>query len=97
MKEHRYLPEVYNDLTTTIDWLDARRDGLGLEFESEFFAAVESAKSRSESFSVDQTGYRPVRLKRFSAVMYFAVENDLVVIAGVFMGGRSKANLENRG
>ena len=80
-----------------MDWLDARREGLGLEFESEFFAAVQVAMSRPDSFPVDQTGYRPVRLKRFSAVLYFAIENDLVVIAGVFMGGRSEANLQNRG
>ena len=40
-----------------MDWLDARRERLGLEFESEFFSAVQVALSRPDSFPVDQTGY----------------------------------------
>ena len=80
-----------------MDWLDRRRDGLGKEFESEFFSAVQAAKSRPDTFSTDQTGYRPVKLKRFSAVMYFTVEDDVVVVGGVFMSGRSESQLRNRG
>ena len=91
---YKFLEEVYDDLASTISWLDARREDLGLEFEIEFFDAVPSSpKTRPESFAMDQTGYRPVRLKRFSAVMYFIVEDEVVLIAGVFMGGRSETKL----
>lgn len=45
-----------------------------------------------ESFAADKT----VRLKKFRAVMYFMFESDLVVVAGVFMGGRSETNLKDR-
>ena len=83
-------------MATTFDWLDARRDGLALEFELEFFAAVLTARTRPDSFAADHTGYRPIRLKKYSAVLYFTIELDTVVIAGVFMGGRSEANLKNR-
>ena len=97
MKNYKFLEEVYNDLASTMSWLDAKREDLGLEFETEFFNAVQAATSCPESFAMDQTGYRPVRLKRFSAVMYFIVENDVILIAGVFMGGRSESKLKDRG
>ena len=96
MKEYRFLDEIYDDLASTEDWLETRQVGLSQHFESEFFAAVEIACSRPESFAADETGYRPVRLKRFSAVMYFTIEDDVIVVAGVFMGGRSEAKLKNR-
>ncbi len=96
MKDYRFLDEVYDDLATTGEWLDARRDQLGLEFETAFFDAVRLARTRPESFALDQSGYRTIRLKRFSAVVYFSVENDVIVIAGVLMGGRSETNLRDR-
>ena len=96
MREFRFLAEVYDDLATTVDWLDSKRAGLGEEFEFEFFAAVQRATQEPASFAMDHTGYRPVRLKRFSAVKYFTTENEVIVIAGVFMGGRSEQNLKNR-
>ena len=43
MKEHRFLAEVLDDLETTMNWLDGRRDGLGKEFEFEFLSAVQVA------------------------------------------------------
>jgi hypothetical protein len=97
VKHARFLPEVHDDLLTTMDWLDTRRAGLGSEFESEFFSAVELVRTRPQAFASDHTGYRPCRLQRFSAVMYFSIENETIVVAGVFMGGRSESNLKNRG
>ena len=96
MKDYRFLDEVYDDLATTEEWLDARRDQLGLEFETAFFEAVQEARSRPDSFALGQSGYRAIRLKRFSAVVYFSLENDVVIIVGVLMGGRSETNLRNR-
>jgi len=97
VKDHRFLDEVFDDIASTVEWLDERREGLGLEFESAFFSAVRTARSRPESFATDKTGYRPVRLEKFSAVMYFAIEDEVIVVAGVFMGGRSEATLRKRG
>jgi hypothetical protein len=97
VKEHRFVDEIYDDLDTTMEWLDEKREGLGDEFETEFFATVNAAKSRPESYSINQTGYRTIPLKRFSAVTYFSIEQDIVVIVGVLMGGRSESNLRGRG
>jgi len=33
VREHRFLAEVLDDLETTMNWLDGRREGLGKEFE----------------------------------------------------------------
>ena len=92
----RFLAEVYDDLSTTMAWLNNRRVGLGDEFESEFFASIATICDRPDTFASDHTGYRACRLRRFSAVLYFRIENNLIIVAGVFMGGRSESKLQNR-
>jgi len=50
-------------------WFDERRVGLGDELEAEFYAAVLVVQDRTYSFAADHTGYRPCRLRRFTAVL----------------------------
>lgn len=63
----RYAEEVRDDLLISMVWLDKRRDGLGDELEIEFHAAVSVVQERPLSFAADHPGYRPCRLRRFTA------------------------------
>ncbi len=90
-------PEVYDDILSAIEWYDQRRDGLGTEFEKEFFDALTIIESRPDSFASDHTGYRACRLKRFAAVVYFTVTKDSIIVAGVFVNGRNEQRLRDRG
>ena len=92
----RFLPEVRDDLLSSMDWFDLRRDRLGDELETEFYAAVATVRARPLSFAADRTGYRPCRLKRFTAVLYFRIDDDLIVVAGLFVGGRDENRLAGR-
>jgi hypothetical protein len=72
----RLTSETETDLLRGIRWFDRTSRGLGDQFESEFFHALERVKDAPELFAPDHTGYRPCRLKRFTAVLYFRIDGD---------------------
>jgi hypothetical protein len=93
----RYADEVRDDLLISMAWLDERRDGLGDELETEFYSAVSVVQDRPYSFSADHTGYRACRLRRFTAVLYYRIESEIIIVVGLFVGGRDESRLKNRG
>ena len=80
-------------LHDTIEDTDTSPD----ELEAEFYAAVSVVQRRPYSFAADHTGYRPCRLRRFTAVLYYRIESDIVVVMGLFVGGRDESRLRDRG
>lgn len=93
----RYAKEVRDDLLSSMAWFDERRNGLGDDLEAEFFAAVSVVQDRPLSFAADHTGYRACRLLRFTAVLYYRIESEVIVVMGLFVGGRDESRLEDRG
>lgn len=89
--------DAKDDLLNGIKWFDEFAMGLGDKFESEFYAALERVKKNPELFSPNHTGYRPCRLKRFTAVLYFRLDGDLLVVVGLFTSGQDERVLRNRG
>ena len=85
------------DLLRGIDWFDRILTGLGEMFETEFYRALERVKANPELFAADHTGYRPCRLKRFTAVLYFRIDEPFVVVVGLFTSGEDESDLQNRG
>jgi hypothetical protein len=85
------------DLLRGIDWFDRISIGLGEMFEAEFYRALERVKASPELFAADDAGYRPCRLKRFTAVLYFRIDEPFVVIVGLFTSGEDERGLQNRG
>lgn len=65
------------DLLRGIDWFDRISTGLGETIEAEFYRALERVKANLELFAADHTGYRPCRLKRFTAVLYFRIDEPV--------------------
>lgn len=84
------------DLLAGIDWFEDISNRLGDEFEAEFYAALERVKDGPRHFSVDHTGYRPCRLKRFVAVLYFRIAVELLVVVGLFTSGEDENALQRR-
>lgn len=93
----RLVDEVYDDLRTSRDWYDRKRDGLGEEFVELFFDVVNGLPHRTVHSSADETGYRPKRMPRFTAVIYYDLTDSQIVIVGVLVNGRSTSNLKGRG
>lgn len=71
----RLTAQTEADLLRGINWFDRISTGLGEAFEAEFYHALERVKVNPELFAADHTGYRPCRLKRFTAVLYFRIDD----------------------
>ncbi len=93
----RLTARTETDLLRGIDWFDRISIGLGEMFEEEFYCALERVKVNPELFAADHTGYRPCRLKRFTAVLYFRIDEPFIVVVGLFTSGEDERDLQNRG
>ena len=93
----RLTTQTEVDLLRGINWFDRISIGLGEMFEAEFYRALERVKDNPELFAADLTGYRPCRLKRFTAVLYFRIDEPFIVVVGLFTSGEDENDLQNRG
>ncbi len=89
--------ETEADLLRAIEWFDKISLGLGDQLESEFFNSLARIKQDPDLFAANQTGYRACRLKRFTAVLYFRIDGDLIVVVGLFTSGEDETILQRRG
>jgi hypothetical protein len=92
----RIVDEVYQDLRASRDWYDQKRGGLGDEFVDLFFDVVNGLSDGPLQCPVDETGYRPKRMPRFAAAIYYDLTDSEIVVVGVLVNGRSASNLEGR-
>lgn len=93
----RLVDDVYLDLRSARDWYDKKRDGLGDEFADLFFTIARGLPNVSLHHSVDETGYRPTRMPRFTAVIYYDLTDSEIVVVGLLVNGRSSLTLRDRG
>ncbi len=92
----RFVDDVYLDLRSARDWYDGKLDGLGGEFVELFFTIARSLPTVSLHHSIDETGYRPTRMPRFTAVIYYDLTESEIVVVGVLVNGRCTSALRNR-
>ena len=93
----RIVDDVYLDLRSARDWYDEKRDGLGNEFADLFFTIAKGLPNASLHHSIDETGCRPIRMPRFTAVIYYDLTDSEIVVVGVLVNGRSSSSLKKRG
>ena len=90
----RLVDEVYQDLRASRDWYDQKRAGLGGEFVDLFFEVLNGLSAAPMHCPIDVSGYRPKRMPRFAAAIYYDLTDSEIVVVGVLVNGRSVSNLE---
>ncbi len=101
MIDVQYTDELRDDLVKSMIWMDERKLGLCAQLEEEFHASVAVVRGRPYSFAPDHTSYRPCKLRRFNAVLYFKrdgtllVNAEVIVVMGLFVGGRDESRLRD--
>ncbi len=77
-------PEAEADLADAQDWYERQRQGLG----AEFLLCVEEVLARidrtPEMYGEVYRGVRRALTRRFPYAVYYRVEEDVVVVLGVF-------------
>jgi hypothetical protein len=92
----KLTPETKADLLRGIAWFDRILPGLGDQFESEFYDALARIKREPLLFAANHTGYRACRLKRFTAVLYFRIDGNVIIVVGLFTSGEDESVLKSR-
>jgi plasmid stabilization system protein ParE len=89
----RVLPEAFRDLAETVDWYNARQDGLGEEFEWRFYTRVESLPGNPLACAVAYRDFRRLLLNKFPYAVYYRIHRQEIVISLIFHAARNPATL----
>ncbi len=98
MSDYRLISEPPADLDVeaAFDWYENERDGLGLEFLDELRAAYNRIAGGPLKYQELRSGIRRALLKRFPYAVYFAIEDDVVVVVAVLRASRDPAEWQRR-
>lgn len=98
MTEYRLISEPRADLDVeaAFEWYEHERPGLGLEFLDELRAAYNRIADGPLKYQHLRSGIRRTLLKRFPYAVYFAIEDDIVVVVTVLHASRDPAEWQRR-
>ncbi len=85
----RFLPEDEDDVVAGYQWYESKAAGLGEEFLRLFYASSSDIPRNPLIYRAVYRDFRRRLLRRFPYAIYFRLESDCVVIAGVFHCARA--------
>jgi plasmid stabilization system protein ParE len=96
--EYRLISEPRADLDVeaAFEWYEKERPGLGLEFLDELRAAYNRIIDNPFKYQHLRSGVRRTLLRRFPYAVYFAIEDDVVVVLAVLDASRDPAEWQRR-
>jgi hypothetical protein len=96
-----FLPEVEEDVISGYIWYEAKSRGLGEEFLRMFYASTNEISWNPSLYPKVYHDFRRRLLRRFPYAIYFTIENDRIIVFGLFHCARNpqavNAILQNRG
>ena len=95
-----FLPEVEHDAITGYNWYEERSDGLGNDFLRLFYANANEIPRNPLLYPVVFKNFRRRLLRRFPYAIYFRIEEQIVLVFGLFHCARDpifiKSSLNDR-
>ena len=96
----RFVPEIEEDLLSGFSWYEEKVQGLGEEFLGIFYVSSNNLTQNPLIYKKVYGDFRRLLLRRFPYAIYFVIENDEVIVIGLFHCARSprkiKKNLSKR-
>jgi len=80
----RFLPEVEGDVLKGHAWYEEKTPGLGGEFLRLFYARAEELARNPRMYPTVHKDFHRSLLRRFPYALYFRIENDRVIVFGLF-------------
>jgi plasmid stabilization system protein ParE len=90
-------PRVDLDVAAAYQWYEHEHPGLGAEFFDELLAVYERIAVGPLEYQDLRAGIRRALLRRFPYAVYFAVEDQFVVVLAVLHASRDPAAWQWRG
>jgi toxin ParE1/3/4 len=84
----RFLPEVEDDAINGYSWYEAKSPGLGEEFLRMFYACAGDIPRNPLLYPKVHNEFRRCLLRRFPYAVYFIINNEQIVVTGLFHGAR---------
>lgn len=90
-------PDVDLDVEAAFERYENERSGLGFEFLDELRATYDRVVAGPLKYQLLRSGIRRALLARFPYAVYFAIEDDRVVVLAVLHASRNPAEWQRRG
>jgi len=84
----RFLPEVEDDAISGYSWYETKSPGLGEEFLRMFYACAGDIPRNPLLYPKVHNEFRRCLLRRFPYAVYFIINNEQVIVTGLFHGAR---------
>ena len=98
MIEYRLIsePAAGLDVEAAFEWYENERPGLGVEFLDELRAGYNRIAAGPLKYEALRGGIRRALLRRFPYAVYFALEENIVVVVAVLHASRDPAEWQRR-
>lgn len=98
MSDYRLVstPEADSEVETAFDWYERELAGLGLEFLDELRRAYDQIVAGPFKYPKLRSNTRRTLLKRFPYAVYFAVDNEIIIVLAVFHTSRDPESWQRR-
>lgn len=96
MLPYRIRPEAEADLKEVFCWYETRREGLGADFLLCFEESLQRVRRNPEIYPRVHKVVRRGWLRRFPYGVFFLVEENTVVVIGVFHASRDPRCWQSR-
>jgi len=90
----RFLPEVEEDAFSAYEWYEEKAIGLGEEFLRIFYAYAGSIPQNPLIYPKVHREFRRRLLIRFPYAVYFRIEDNTIVVYGLFHCARNPRNIK---
>jgi len=85
--------QANQDLAHAIEWYEKKRPGLGSQFLLAVEACIASASVEPERFAFIHKDLRKARVRRFPYSVYFAHEEEIIIVFAIFHAKRNPQDL----
>ena len=96
----RFIPEIEEDVINGYVWYETKSRGLGEDFLRMFYAYVNEILLNPLLYPKVYRDFRRRLLRRFPFAIYFSIENEQIIVFGLFHCARNPqaidAELQNR-
>ncbi len=92
----RFLPEVEDDIIGGYVWYEVKSSGLGEDFLRMFYASVSEILWNPLHYPKVYNEFRRRLLRRFPYAIYFMIEDEQIIVFGLFHCARNPRTIRTK-